>query len=74
MRWRKFVGGAFMLAFVAFYALIAMALAQSRPVQEASAWVQPIVYAILGLAWAPPLMPLVAWMQRGPKMRRGPGR
>ena len=67
MRWRKLIGGAFMLVVVAFYALIAMALAQSRPVREASPWVQPFLYVILGLAWAPPLMPLVAWMQRGRK-------
>lgn len=63
-RARKFVGGAVMLAFVVFYALIAMALAQSRPLQEASAFVQSLGYAILGLAWTLPLMPLIKWMER----------
>jgi hypothetical protein len=53
-----------MLAFVLFYALIAMALAQSRPIQEASALVQSVSYAVLGLAWILPLMPLIKWMER----------
>ena len=53
-----------MLAFVVFYALIAMALAQARPLQEASAFVQSLGYAILGLAWTLPLMPLIKWMER----------
>jgi hypothetical protein len=63
-RQRKFLGGAAMLAFVLFYALIAMALAQSRPIQEASALVQSVSYAVLGLAWILPLMPLIKWMER----------
>jgi hypothetical protein len=63
-RGRKFLGGAAMLAFVLFYALIAMALAQSRPIQEASAIVQSVSYAVLGLAWILPLMPLIKWMER----------
>lgn len=63
-RGRKFWGGAAMLVFVVFYALIAMALAQSRPIQEASALVQSVSYAILGLAWTLPLMPLIKWMER----------
>jgi uncharacterized membrane protein YuzA (DUF378 family) len=61
---RKLLGGAAMLAFVIFYALIAMALAQSRPIQEASGLVQGVSYAILGLAWTLPLMPLIKWMER----------
>ena len=36
-RARKFIGGGAMLAFVVLYALVAMALAQSRPLQEAPA-------------------------------------
>jgi len=63
-RARKFVGGAVMLVFVVFYALIAMAPAQSRPLQEAPALVQSLGYVVLGLAWTLPLMPLIKWMER----------
>jgi DNA-binding transcriptional regulator of glucitol operon len=61
---RKFLGGAIMLVFVVFYAAIAMALAQARPLQEAPALVQSLGYIILGLAWTLPLMPLIKWMER----------
>jgi hypothetical protein len=63
-RWRTLIGGIAMLAFVIFYALIAMALAQSRPLQEAPALLQTVLYAVLGLAWTLPLMPLIRWMER----------
>jgi len=61
---RKLIGAFTILAYVVCYALIAMALAQSRPVQEASKLVQGLVYAVLGLSWIVPLMPLIAWMER----------
>ena len=64
IRARKLVGGAAMLAFVVVYALFAMALAQSRPLQEAQGLVQTASYVILGLAWVLPLMPLIKWMER----------
>jgi hypothetical protein len=63
-RARKLFGGVVMLAFVILYAIAAMALAQSRPVQEASGLVQSLSYAVLGLAWTLPLMPLIKWMER----------
>ena len=63
-RARKFIGGAAMLIFVVLYALIAMALADSRPLQEAPAFVRSFGYIVLGLAWALPLMPLIKWMER----------
>ena len=62
-RARTLVGGAAMIAFVPAYALLAMALAQARPVQEAPGWLQPIIYAGLGLAWVLPLLPLIRWME-----------
>jgi len=64
MRIRKLIGALFMVVYVIFYALIAMALAQSRPLQEASAWLQPFLYAILGTIWIVPLLPLIKWMAR----------
>jgi hypothetical protein len=63
-RTRKFIGGAIMLVFVVFYAMIAMALAQARPLQEAPALIQSLGYMVLGLAWTLPLMPLIKWMER----------
>jgi hypothetical protein len=68
-RIRKLIGGLVMIAFVAIYALVAMALAQSRPLQEAPALVQTLGYIVLGLAWTLPLAPLIKWMERS-----GPGR
>jgi hypothetical protein len=64
MRTRKLIGAAAMIGFVVVYSLVAMALAQARPLHEAPPPVQIIVYAILGLAWILPLMPLIRWMQR----------
>ncbi len=63
-RIRKLVGAVVMFAFVGFYAMIAMALAQSRPLQDAPAPLQTLAYAVLGLAWTLPLMPLIKWMER----------
>ncbi len=63
-RTRKLLGTAFIIAFVVIYALVAMALAQSRPLQEASGIVQGIGYALLGLLWIIPLFPLISWMER----------
>ena len=63
-RARKFIGGGVMIVFVIFYALIAMALAQSRPLQEAPALIQSLGYMVLGLAWVLPLMPLIKWMEQ----------
>jgi hypothetical protein len=61
---RKFVGSVLMLAFVIVYALIAMALAQARPLQQAPGLVQALCYAVLGMAWVLPMMPLIKWMER----------
>jgi hypothetical protein len=63
-RARKLIGGAAMLVFVVAYALLAMALAQARPLQEAPAIVQSLGYVVIGLAWTLPLMPLIKWMER----------
>jgi hypothetical protein len=63
-RTRKLIGAALMLGFVIVYALAAMALAQSRPVQQADGLLRTLIYAVLGLAWAAPMMPLIKWMER----------
>jgi uncharacterized membrane protein YuzA (DUF378 family) len=64
-RTRKFIGAVAMLAFVTVYALVAMVFAQARATQEAPVPLQTLIYAVLGLAWVVPLMPLIRWMERG---------
>jgi hypothetical protein len=63
-RTRKLIGAAAILTLVIVYALAAMALAQSRPVQQATGLWQALIYAALGLGWALPVMPLIKWMER----------
>ena len=63
-RTRKLIGAAAILTLVIVYALMAMALAQSRPVQQATGLWQALIYAALGLGWALPVMPLIKWMER----------
>ena len=69
-RIRKFVGGFAMLAFVLVYAVVAMALADSRPVNEAPELLRTAIYIVLGLIWVLPMMPLIVWMERGRFRRR----
>jgi hypothetical protein len=64
-RFRRFLGGFVMIAFVLIYALVAMALTDSRPMHEAPAFVQTLLYVVLGLASVLPLMPLIRWMESG---------
>ena len=63
-RQRKIVGACLMLAEVSIYPFVAMALADSRPVQQAPGPLQALIYALLGLAWIVPLMPLIKWMEK----------
>lgn len=69
-RQRKLIGAFAMLAFVIFYALMAMAAAQARPLQEASKLIQGLSYAVMGIGWIIPIIPLIKWMEGG----RDPGR
>ena len=62
-RTRSLLGAIAMIAFVIVYAPLAMALADSR-IAETPAVVQSVLYAILGIAWIFPLMPLIRWMDR----------
>ena len=63
-RTRKFLGAGVMLAFVMIYAACAMLVAEARPIQDAPGFVQAVFYAVVGLAWILPLMPLIAWMEK----------
>ena len=62
-RTRKLIGTIGIIVFVLAYGPLAMALAESRIV-EAPKLVQTLAYAVLGLAWILPLLPLIRWMQR----------
>lgn len=53
-----------MLVFVSVYALVIMALAQSRLLNDASKMQQGLFYFLAGLSWILPLMPLLRWMER----------
>ncbi len=66
LRLRKLIGGIGMMVFVLVYALVAMGLADSRPMDQAPEWVRDGLYVVLGLAWVLPLMPLIKWMERRP--------
>ncbi len=61
---RTFAGTSVIIGFVPVYALVAMALAQARPVQEAAVLIQILCYAALGMAWIAPVMPLIRWMEK----------
>ena len=63
-RSRKFIGTAVMLVFVGVYAVVAMLVAQADLVHQAPGWAQGVFYAVVGLAWILPLMPLIAWMEK----------
>jgi hypothetical protein len=63
-RTRKFIGAVITIGFALIYALMAMALAQARPVQEAQGLFRCLIYVTLGLAWILPLMPLIKWMEK----------
>jgi formate-dependent nitrite reductase membrane component NrfD len=62
-RTRKFIGTLAIFVLVLVYGPVAMALAESR-ILEAPRLVQALAYAVLGLAWILPLMPLIRWMAR----------
>jgi NhaP-type Na+/H+ or K+/H+ antiporter len=64
VRSRKLIGAVALIAFVIVYGLVAAALAQSRPLQEAATVWRVIGYAVLGLAWTLPAGALIQWMER----------
>ncbi len=65
-RARKLIGTVVMLAFICFYALFAMAVAEGR-ISEAPKLIQTVAYIVLGLIWVVPLMPLIRWMAKPDK-------
>jgi hypothetical protein len=66
-RQRKLIGAIFMIVFVIFYALFAMVLAQATAMKVENPALRLLIFAILGLGWAVPMVPLIGWMERGEK-------
>jgi hypothetical protein len=63
IRARKLIGTLGLLALVTIWALLAMAVAQFA-LRAQSGVVVFAFYAVAGLGWVLPAMPIVAWMQR----------
>jgi hypothetical protein len=66
IRLRKFLGTILLLILVIVWSLLAMALAQS-PLVSQSGLTEFIYYAVAGLGWVLPAMPLISWMARPDK-------
>ena len=63
IRLRKFLGAIALIILVTVWALVAMALAQAPAIHD-SAILSVAYYAIAGMGWVLPAMPIVAWMGR----------
>ena len=64
IRTRKLIGAIGLLALVAVWALLAMAVAQFvfTSANSVTAW---IYYVVVGMGWIFPAMPLIRWMEGG---------
>ncbi len=63
-RTRRFVAAVGALAFLAFYVWAVIAIADRLP---ESMWIDLIFYAVAGIAWGVPLIPLLRWAEGGRK-------
>ena len=63
IRIRKLIGTVALLVLVSVWALLAMALAQSV-LTDINGFVAAIFYAVAGLGWVLPAMPLISWMAK----------
>jgi hypothetical protein len=63
IRTRKLIGTVALFVLVTFWALLAMALAQA-PAISGNRWLATLYYAVAGLGWVLPAMPLIWWMAR----------
>jgi hypothetical protein len=61
-RVRKAIGGVAMLVFLAAYIWAMSTLGQKLPGEW---WAKLAFYLVAGTAWGVPLIPLIAWMNRG---------
>jgi Protein of unknown function (DUF2842) len=72
IRIRKLIGAVALIVLVLVWTLTAMAIAQF-PVVKANGLVETIYYALAGLGWVLPAMPLIRWMTRGERRTVGNG-
>ena len=63
-RQRKFIGVILTLVIVVVWALGAMMLSLFSFTQGAPSVLQWVYYAVAGMGWVLPLMPLIRWMQK----------
>ncbi|MDP2296330.1 MAG: DUF2842 domain-containing protein [Pseudolabrys sp.] len=70
-RLRKFIGAIALLVLVMTWALVAMALAQSV-LLDINGVIAAIYYAVVGLGWVLPAMPIISWMSKGDKTPSSP--
>ena len=63
LRMRKLIGAVALVALVIVWSLVAMALAQAVALR-ASPVLEFAFYAVAGLGWVLPAMPLISWMSR----------
>ena len=70
VRLRKLIGATALIALVLSWVLIAMALAQF-PVLRTNAVLEAGYYAVAGLGWILPAMPLIRWAFRKPSTEEG---
>jgi hypothetical protein len=61
-RVRKAIGGAGILLFLFFYMWAASTVGDHVP---KAWWAQLGYYVVFGIAWGLPVIPLIAWMNRG---------
>lgn len=67
-RLRKFIGAIALLVLVMTWALVAMALAQSV-LLDINGFVAAVYYAVVGLGWVLPAMPIISWMSKGDRAK-----
>jgi hypothetical protein len=61
-RLKSFLGGIAILVFLLAYVSVAIALADHLPDNQAA---RLAFFAVAGLAWGVPLIPLLSWMAKG---------
>ena len=63
MRTRKLIGTVVLLVYLSVYAVVAAAVAMLLQV-NASKLVEIAYYVVAGVAWVPPAMIVIWWMQK----------
>ncbi|BAT60525.1 hypothetical protein GJW-30_1_03070 [Variibacter gotjawalensis] len=63
IRVRKFIGMFLLLGLIVIWAFLAMGLAVTILPQVSKGW-SMVYYAVVGMGWVLPAMPIVKWMQR----------